>query len=66
MLRQEKGNTDGFIAMLKNILCRYQQVLIELWVDQARWHRGKRISELLSYHSRLAISHITPPAEPEA
>ena len=64
MLRQEKGNSDGFIAMLKNILLRYQRVLIDLWVDQARWHKGKRITEFLSYHSRLVISYI-PKYHPE-
>ena len=64
MLRQEKGNTDGFIAMLKNILRRYQRVLIELWVDQARWHKGKRIMEFLSYHNRLVINYI-PKYHPE-
>jgi transposase len=64
MLRQEKGNTDGFIAMLKNILRRYQRVLIELWVDQARWHKGKKITEFLSYHSQLVINYI-PKYHPE-
>jgi len=64
MVRQEKGNTDGFIGMLKNILLRYQRVMINLWVDQARWHKGKRITEFLSHHSRLVINYI-PKYHPE-
>jgi len=64
MLRQAKGNTDGFLAMLKHILARYQRVLIELWVDQARWHKGKRVTEFLSYHRRLLIKYI-PKYHPE-
>ena len=64
MVRQEKGNTDGFIAMLKNILLRYKGMLIELWVDQARWHKGKRITEFLFHHRRLVISYI-PKYHPE-
>jgi transposase len=64
MVRQEKGNTDGFLAMLKGILLRYQRVVIDLWVDQARWHKGKRIAEFLSYHRRLAIKYI-PKYHPE-
>ena len=64
MVRQEKGNTDGFIAMLKNILLRYQRVLIDLWVDQARWHKGRRITEFLSCYRRLAINYI-PKYHPE-
>jgi len=64
MVRQEKGNTDGFLAMLKSILLRYQQVVIDLWVDQARWHKGKRITEFLSDYRRLAINYI-PKYHPE-
>ena len=48
MVRKEKGKSDGFIAMLKNIFRRYQRVWIELWVDQARWHKGKKITEFLN------------------
>ena len=57
MVRQEKGNTDGFLAMLTNILQRYK-VGIDLWVDQARWHKGTRVSEFVSQHNRLAIHYI--------
>jgi len=64
MVRQEKGNTDGFIAMLKNILLRYKGMLIELWGDQARWHKGKRITEFLFHHRQLVISYI-PKYHPE-
>ncbi len=64
MLRQAKGNTDGFLGMLKHILIRYQRVMIELWVDQARWHKGKRIAEFLSCHRRLVIKYI-PKYHPE-
>ena len=63
MVRQAKGNTDGFLAMLKTILLRYR-VVIDLWVDQARWHKGKRIMEFLCNHRRLAINYI-PKYHPE-
>ena len=64
MMRQEKGNTDGFLIMLKTILCRYRRIIIDLWVDQARWHKGKRIVEFLCYHRRLRINYI-PKYHPE-
>jgi len=32
--------------MLTTILCRYKKVMIELWVDQARWHKGDRVWNL--------------------
>lgn len=63
MVRQERGNTDGFLAMLHNILQRYK-VVIDLWVDHAPWHKGRRVSEFISQHSRLAIHHI-PKYHPE-
>jgi len=64
MVRQDKGNTDGFLAMLTKVLYRYEGVIIDLWVDQARWHRGKRVSEFISKHSTLIINYI-PAYHPE-
>lgn len=64
MIKQPKGNTDGFLTMLKTILTRYGQVVIEIWVDHARWHKGKRIVEFLSIHKRLRIEYI-PKYHPE-
>ena len=58
MMKQGKGNTDGFLIMLKTILCRYRRIIIDLWVDQARWHKGKRVVEFLCYHRRLRINYI--------
>ncbi len=64
MVRQEKGNTDGFLIMLKKILCRNKGIIIDLWVDQARWHKGKRVVAFLCHHSRLKINYI-PKYHPE-
>jgi transposase len=64
MIKQPKGNTDGFLAMLKTILNRYRSSIIELWVDHARWHKGRRIVEFLSIHKRLKIEYI-PKYHPE-
>jgi transposase len=64
MLKQHKGNTDGFLAMLKKILNRYKGMVIYLFVDQARWHKGQRITKFLIQHSRLIINYI-PKYHPE-
>jgi len=64
MVSQKRGNTDGFLAMLKAILSRYKDVIIELFVDQARWHKGKRILKFVSTHTRLTINYI-PKYHPE-
>jgi transposase len=64
MLPQPKGNTDGFLAMLKTILRYYKGVLIYLFVDQARWHKGKRVMEFTHEHKKLIIEYI-PKYHPE-
>jgi transposase len=58
MIRQPKGNTDGFLSMLKTILCRYRRALIDLWVDQARWHKGLKVERFLGKNLRLMIHYI--------
>lgn len=64
MIKQPKGNTDGFLAMLTCILRRYKRLSIELCVDQARWHKGRRIVEFLLCHKRLRLEYI-PKYHPE-
>jgi transposase len=64
MLKQPKGNTDGFLAMLRAILRRYRKVTLDIWVDHARWHKGSRVIDFLSEHRRLRISYI-PKYHPE-
>lgn len=64
MLQQEKGNTDGFLALLRNILYRFNGMMIDLWVDHARWHKGRRVEEFISQHSQLIINYI-PKYHPE-
>ena len=58
MIRRPKGNTEGFLAMLKTILHRYRKNLIDLWVDQARWHKGAKVGRLLFKNPRLMIHYI--------
>ena len=64
MVQQEKDNTDGFLAMLKKILYRYKGIIIDLFVDQARWHKGQRVSDFILSHKRLVINYI-PKYHPE-
>ena len=58
MIRQPKGNTDGFLSMLKTVLRRYRRNLIDLWVDQARWHKGAKVDRFLFQNIRLMIHYI--------
>lgn len=64
MIRQPKGDTEGFLAMLRTILWRYRKKLIDLWVDQARWHKGAKVETFVIKHFRLTI-HYLPKYHPE-
>jgi len=63
-LQQDRGNTDGFLAPLRNILYRFKGVMIELWVDHAHWHKGERMEKIICQHSQLVINYI-PKYHPE-
>ena len=59
-----KGNTDGFLQMLTRIVRRFRGKIIDIWVDNARWHKGKRIETFLVEHLYFHI-HYLPPYHPE-
>jgi transposase len=45
------------LGTLKEILRRYK-TRIDLWVDHARFHKGKRVSQFLTEHRRLTLDYI--------
>ena len=47
------GNTDGFIQVLRKIICRFKGKTIDLWVDNARWHKGARVEEFMKSSRRI-------------
>jgi transposase len=59
-----RGNTDGFLKMLARIVSRFKDLTIDLWVDNASWHKGSRVNHFLSEYPNLAI-HYLPPYHPE-
>jgi len=64
MMKAAKGNTDSFLKFLSVVLSRIGKIRIELWVDNARWHKGKRIEEFCTRHKRLTLEYI-PKYHPE-
>jgi hypothetical protein len=44
MMKWVKGNTDGFLKLLSRIVSRFKGKTIDLWVDRAKWHKGKRVA----------------------
>ena len=64
MIRHAKGNTDGFLKVLSNIRHVFRGNKIHLWVDRARWHKGKRVECYFETHKEFSI-HYIPPYHPE-
>lgn len=64
MMKAEQGNTIGFLAFLKRIAYRFKDRCIEVWVDQAKWHKGDRIDQFLRIHTHMIIEYI-PKYHPE-
>ena len=58
IIQNEKGNTDGFINTLRHILYRFKGTIIEIWVDNARWHKGKKVDDFLGEHKNVNVLFI--------
>jgi transposase len=64
LMKSIKGDTCGFLKLLNKILIRFKGKIIDLWVDNARWHRGERVYSFLLEHNTL-YTHYLPPYHPE-
>ena len=64
VMKWVRGNTDGFLKMLTRIVSRFRGLVIDLWADNASWHKGPRVNQFLSEHANLSI-HYLPPYHPE-
>jgi transposase len=58
------GNTAAFVQFLEQILGAYPTPLIQLWVDNASWHKGAVVTPWLKTHGRLKLFY-PPPYHPE-
>ncbi|WP_407079625.1 transposase, partial [Candidatus Hakubella thermalkaliphila] len=64
MMKAGKGDTTCFLKMLMRIIIRFKGKIIDLWVDNARWHKGERVRKFLLKNRNLHI-HYLPPYHPE-
>jgi len=64
MMDSEKGDTNGFIGILRQILNRFKNKTVDLWVDRAKWHKNKRVEKFCDEEPMLNI-HYLPPYHPE-
>jgi len=64
IMKWVRGNTDGFLKMLTKIVSRFKGLTIDLWADNASWHKGARVRRFLTDNPNLNI-HYLPPYNPE-
>ena len=64
VMKWVRGDTDGFLKMLKRIMYRFMGRIIDLFVDNASWHKGPRVKQFLAKNPRLKL-HYLPPYHPE-
>ena len=58
------GNTAAFVQFLEQILVAHPTPLIQLWVDNASWHKGEVVTNWLQTHGQLKLFY-HPPYHPE-
>ncbi len=58
------GNTAAFVQFLEQILVAHPTQLIQLWVDNASWHKGEVVTNWLKTQGRLKLFY-HPPYHPE-
>ena len=64
LMKAAQGNTAAFLVFLEQILMAYPTQLIQLWVDNASWHKGGLVTAFLKGHERLKLFY-HPPYHPE-
>lgn len=63
MIKTPTGNREEFLGCLKDLYRKLRKYTIWLYVDQARWHKGKEIEIFIKTHRRLRIEYL-PPYQP--
>jgi len=63
-MKWRKGNTEGFMRLLKSIMVRFKDKIIDLWIDRAPWHRGEMVEHFRRQHHHVHL-HYLPPYHPE-
>ena len=65
VMKAVQGNTDAFLAQLQMLVTRFQGKIVDLWVDNASWHKGPRVRAFLQPHQHWFHLHYHPPYHPE-
>ena len=57
VMKAVPGNTEAFLAQLQMLGERFQGKIVDRWVDNASWHKGQRVRELLQPYGRWFHLH---------
>jgi transposase len=63
--KARQGNTEAFLEQLQELVERFRGKIVDLWVDNASWHKGPRVREFLAPYQRWFHLHYHPPYHPE-
>ena len=65
VMKAVQGNTAAFLAQLQMLAEHFEGKIVDLWVDNASWHKGPRVREFLQPYRRWFHLHYHPPYHPE-
>lgn len=57
VMKAVQGNTEAFLAQLQMLVERFRGKIVDLWVDNASWHKGQRVRKFLEPHRRWFHLH---------
>ena len=63
MIRTAKGNSEGFVQVLRHMLKKLHGYIIHLYVDGAKWHKGDAVRLFLKSHTEIHLEYL-PPYQP--
>ena len=63
LVRTVRGDRQGFLRILRQIVRRLKGYTIWLYVDGARWHRGAEIDTFLRRYPQVRLDYL-PPYQP--
>ena len=56
----QKMDSDDFIDFLILLLGHYPDKIIDMIVDNASWHKSKKVKEFLNDNSRITLTYLSP------
>jgi transposase len=63
MIATVRGKREGFLQALRHPYRRLRGYTIWLYVERARWHKGKPVEDFLRTHQRRHLDSL-PPYQP--